>query len=119
MFVEPVPSPRSMGGLRARSRELTDARRNGVKDVRVLIAWLNPVLRGWGNYFRTGNASRKFTQIDHYVQQRLGLFLARRPGVRRYRHKVAGARWPSNGLWGLGLYRLFGTLRSPGGAHAW
>src|SRR2546425_12630061 len=64
-------SPRSMGRLRARIRELTDARRNGVKDVRVLIARLNPVLRGWGNYFRTGNATRKFTQIDHYVWQRL------------------------------------------------
>src|SRR5438309_196327 len=86
MFLQRWPSPRSMGRLRARIRELTDARRNGVKDVRVLIARLNPVLRGWGNYFRTGNATRKFTQIDHYVWQRLGLFLARRRGVRRHRH---------------------------------
>ena len=118
MFLQRWPAPRSMKRLRARIRELTDARHDGVKDVRVVIAWLNPVLRGWGNYFRTGNASRKFTQIDHYVQQRLGLFLARRRGVRRYRHKVAGARWSSNWFWGLGLYRLFGTVRYPGVAHA-
>src|SRR5437870_2043158 len=78
MFLQRWPSPRSMKRLRTRIRELTDARRSGVKDVRVLIARLNPVLRGWGNYFRTGNATRKFTQIDHYVWQRLGLFLARR-----------------------------------------
>ena len=32
-----------------------------------VIADLNPVLRGWGNYFRTGNAAAKFNQIDTYV----------------------------------------------------
>ena len=36
-----------------------------------MIADLNPVLRGWGNYFRTGNAARKFRQVDHYVVWRL------------------------------------------------
>jgi len=117
MFLQRWPSPRSMRRLRARIRELTDARRNGVKDVRVLIARLNPVLRGWGNYFRTGNATRKFTQIDHYVWQRLGLFLARRRGVRRHRH-AAVARWSFDWFWGLGLYRLLGTVRYPDAAHA-
>ncbi|EUA31032.1 group II intron, maturase-specific domain protein [Mycobacterium xenopi 3993] len=28
-------------------------------------------MRGWGNYFRTGNAADKFTQIDRYVWRRL------------------------------------------------
>ena len=116
MFLQRWPSPRSMGRLRARIRELTDARRNGVKDVRVLIARLNPVLRGWGNYFRTGNATRKFTQIDHYVWQRLGLFLARRRGVRRHRHGAV-TRWSFAWFWGLGLYRLLGTIRYPDPAH--
>src|SRR3989475_7770046 len=117
VFLQRWPSPRSMRRLRARIRELTDARRNGVKDVRVLSARLNPVLRGWGNYFRTGNATRKFTQIDHYVWQRLGLFLARRRGVRRHRH-AAVARWSFDWFWGLGLYRLLGTVRYPDAAHA-
>jgi hypothetical protein len=31
------------------------------KDVKQIIAELNPVLRGWGNYFRTGNADRSST----------------------------------------------------------
>ena len=116
MYVQRWPSPRSMKRVRARIRELTDARHNGVKDVRVVIARLNPVLRGWGNYFRTGNATRKFNQIDHYVRQRLGLFLARRRGVRN-RHGAV-ARWSFDWFWGLGLHRLFGTVRYPGAAHA-
>ena len=28
-----------------------------------MIAELNPILRGWGNYFRTGDAADKFTQV--------------------------------------------------------
>jgi hypothetical protein len=36
-----------------------------------IIGDLNPVLRGWGNYFCTGNASRKFNQLDEYVYDRL------------------------------------------------
>jgi RNA-directed DNA polymerase len=116
MYLQRWPAPRSMKRLRARIRELTDARHNGVKDVRVLIARLNLVLRGWGNYFRTGNATLKFNQIDHYVRQRLGLFLARRRGL-RHRHGAV-TRWPFEWFWGLGLYRLFGTVRYPGVAHA-
>ena len=40
-------------------------------DIRDVIAELNPILRGWGNYFRTGNAATKFRQIDWYVVWRL------------------------------------------------
>src|SRR5437867_12822819 len=47
MFLQRWPSPRSMRRVRARIRELTDARHDGVKDVRALIARLNAVLRGW------------------------------------------------------------------------
>jgi len=42
------PSKRSMRRVRTRVEELTDSRRNGVKDVEVLSHDLNPVLRGWG-----------------------------------------------------------------------
>jgi group II intron reverse transcriptase/maturase len=116
LFLQRWPSPRSMKRLRARIRALTDARHSGVKDVRVLIARLNPVLRGWGNYFRTGNATLKFNQMDHYVRQRLGLFLARRRGYQD-RHGAV-SRWSADWFWGLGLHRLFGTVRYPGAAHA-
>jgi len=44
------PSARSMKKVRQRVKELTGHNRNGVKDVRVLISDLNPILRGWGNY---------------------------------------------------------------------
>ena len=105
------PSARSMKRVRARVKELTGRNRNGVRDVRVLIRDLNPVLRGWGNYFRTGNAADKFRQIDRYVVDRLWRFLVKRQGRNLRPGHVE--RWTEDWLNGLGLYRLRGTIRYP------
>jgi RNA-directed DNA polymerase len=109
------PSQRAMKRIRARIKALTDRRRRaGIKDLREVIAELNPVLRGWGNYFRTGNAANKFQQIDRYVTWRLRRLLIKRKG----RHLRPGdlERWTNDWLWGLGLHRLLGTIRYPGTA---
>jgi RNA-directed DNA polymerase len=64
------PSQHSMKRLRAKIKARTGRNRAG-NDLRDLIAELNPILRGWGNYFRTGNSSIKFVQLDRYVDRRL------------------------------------------------
>lgn len=111
------PSPKSMNKIRDRVREITERRRwAGMKDLRQVIAELNPVLRGWGNYFRTGNASIKFQQIDSYVRTRLLRLLQRRGGQRT--SPVRLEEWTWNRLEKLGLHRLVGTIRYPGKAHA-
>lgn len=114
-FLHRWPSNRAMRSIRQRVRELTSRKWNWVKDVRVLIQMLNPILRGWGNYFRTGNAAQKFNQIDTYVWSRLASFLVKRKG----RHLRPG-EWRS---WDRsffvdhhGLHRLRGTVRYPEGA---
>lgn len=105
------PSARSMKRVRQRIKELTGRNRNGVKDIRVLIADLNPILRGWGAYFRTGNAARKFNQLDSYVGRRLGGFLRKRYGRNlRPRHFE---QWTREFFWQHGLHRLRGTVRYP------
>ena len=113
-FLQRWPSTRSMKRVRHRVKELTDRRWLGAKDVRVLIRKLNPVLRGWGNYFRTGNASIKFQQIDAYVWWRLHRFMTKRKG----RNLRAGQadRWTNEFFFALGLHRLIGTVRYPGAA---
>jgi len=106
------PSQRSMQRVRQRVKGLTGRSRNGVRDVRVLIRDLNPVLRGWGSYFRTGNAAKKFNQLDTYVWRRLHRFLVKRQG-RSLRAGQADA-WSRDFFWSLGLHRLRGTVRYPG-----
>ena len=67
-----------MQRVRQRVKELTPRSRCHA-EIRDVIAELNPVLRGWGKYFRTGNAARRFNQLDGYVWQRLrALRLARK-----------------------------------------
>ena len=109
------PGKRAMKRIRATVKALTDRRRRaGMTDVRDVIADLNPVLRGWGNYFRTGNAADKFVQIDRHVAWRLKRLLVKRKG----RNLRAGEaeHWTPEWLWGLGLHRLMGTIRYPGTA---
>ncbi|MGQ0508078.1 MAG: group II intron reverse transcriptase/maturase [Myxococcaceae bacterium] len=110
-FLHRWPSARSLKRLHERVHELTDRRWSGVKDVREIIARLNPLLRGWGNYFRTGNAALKFNQADSYVWRRLRGFLVRRAG----RNLRAGLSetWTRDFFWNLGLHRLRGTVQYP------
>jgi group II intron reverse transcriptase/maturase len=109
-FLQRWPSQRSMQRIRQRVKELTPKTRCHA-DIREVIADLNPVLRGWGNYFRTGNVAKRFNQLDGYVWRRLTAMRVKRKG----RHLRAGevVEWTREYFWGLGLHRLRGTLRYP------
>ncbi len=80
----------------------------------MVVEHLNPVLRGWGAYFRHGNSARKFAQIDSYVHERLAILASSK-------HGLAGAQLGQplqlDWLAPLGVYRLTGTVRYPT-AHA-
>ncbi len=112
------PAPRAMHAIRERIRSLTRRRRwAGMKDIREVIAVLNPVLRGWCNYFRTGNASAKFQALDRFVTERLLRLLAHRGGQRRKPWNPRG--WSHQRLVeDFGLFKLLGTIQYPGGVHA-
>jgi RNA-directed DNA polymerase len=108
------PSQRAMKRIRAKVKAKTGRNRTAVPDVRVVIDELNPVLRGWGNYFRTGNAATKFNEIDRYVAWRLKRLMVKRHG----RNLRAGQaeRWTRHWFRELGLHQLMGTIRYPGTA---
>lgn len=111
-FLQRQPSQRSMKRVRQRVKERTGRGRSGVSDVRVLVAELNPILRGWGNYFRTGNAASKFNQVDDYVRSRLRTFLVKRKG-RNLRPGEAAA-WTHDFFHQQhGLHRLRGSVKYP------
>jgi len=104
------PSQRAMKRLRDKVRARTRRNRVGT-DIRDVIADLNPILRGWGNYFRTGNAADKFIQIDRYVVWRLFRLMVKKRG----RNLRAGQadQWTAEWFNGHGLHRLRGTIRYP------
>jgi len=110
-FLQRWPGQRAMTRVRARVRELTNSRRCR-EDLRTVIADVNPVLRGWGQYFRTGNAATRFVQLDTYVEMRLRRLLVRRAGSRLRAGRAQAWRRPF--FEALGLYRLRGTIQYPG-----
>jgi RNA-directed DNA polymerase len=105
------PSQLAMKRLRDKIRARTGRNRVGVKDIREVIADLNPLLRGWGNYFRTGNAADKFIQVGRHVAGRLKRLMIKKRG-RNLRAGQAGG-WTREWFEGQGLYRLSGTVRYP------
>jgi hypothetical protein len=90
-------------------KEITAPRWRLKQPIGALLAELNPVLRGWGNYFRWGNSARKFSRIDSYVQERLALFDSKK-------RQKSGRRWDEvhtyDWVTKLGVHRLVGTIRS-------
>jgi RNA-directed DNA polymerase len=110
-YLQNWPGRMAMNRVRARVRELTPRRRCH-RDVRRVIAEPNPVLRGWGQYFQTGNAADPFIDVDGYVVKRLRSLRIERAG----RSLRAGQtqRRDSDYFESLGLHRLRGTFPHPG-----
>ena len=106
-FMQRWPSPKARQKLRDRVREIT--KRHYGKEVKQLIVELNPVLRGWGNYFRTGNADREFHQMDIFVVKSFRRWQYRRGGQRATKRPSV----TSTQLYGMGLHRLMGTVQYP------
>jgi RNA-directed DNA polymerase len=109
-FLHRWPSQRAMKRIRQRVKDLTPHGRCHA-DIREVIADLNPVLRGWGEYFRTGNAARRFNQLDRYVWRRLRALRLERKGRNLRRGDLK--RWTYESFYALGLHRLRGTVRYP------
>jgi RNA-directed DNA polymerase len=105
-YLQRWPSRRAMQRIRARVKAITAPRHRLPEPVKPIVTELNAVLRGWGAYFRVGNASRQFVQIDSYVYERLALFLSKKTGR-------SGRRWKIHTrdfFRALGVYHLSGTV---------
>ena len=67
--------------IRARIRGMTG--RRPVK-VTQIIEEINPVLRGWMNYFRVGNSSKTLSAVQQYAVKRIRRFIRKNKGKRGY-----------------------------------
>jgi RNA-directed DNA polymerase len=104
------PSQRSMKRARQRVKALTGRSQVGM-ELKAVIGRLNLFLRGWGNYFRTGNAANKFVSLDRYLAWRLKRLLIKKRG-RNLRAGQAG-KWTRTWFHDQGLHKLMGTIRYP------
>ena len=97
-----VPQKQREASLRERIREILN-RRTGRRSPPEVVAEVNRVLRGWGNYFHYGNSQPAMRRANQFVKQRLRKWLMRR----RQRRGPGYSQYPAKKLYGqLGLYRL-------------
>jgi RNA-directed DNA polymerase len=114
-YMNKWPSPRAMKAIRQKVKDTVGSRHVLTNSLNDCIRALNPVLRGWAQYFRSGNAARQFAKVDEYVYLRLALF---EQAKHQWHHRNwSGPRLPQL-LKESGLYRLTGTVRYSASAHA-
>src|SRR4051794_19298347 len=68
-YVYTWPSKKSLTSITAKVRTLT--RRNRHRTLADLLRQVNPVLRGWCNYFKHGVSKRTFSYVDHFAWWRI------------------------------------------------
>ena len=83
------PSKKALASVTAKVRSLT--RRHKHRTLADLLRAVNPLLRGWCNYFRHGVSSRTFGYVDHFAWWRIVGWLRKRHdglnwGTLRRRH---------------------------------
>lgn len=91
------PSKESVQTVRDKIREVWHHHR-GTSTASV-IGTLNPIIRGWANYFRIGVASQIFRDLDNWMFHRERQYA-------NHRHPAKSARWKAKRYWGkFNVYR--------------
>jgi group II intron reverse transcriptase/maturase len=101
------PRPRALASFKDRVRSST--RRKAPVSMTQMIEQLNPLLRGWGNYYAMGDVVKLFENLDAWIRMRLR-------SKARSRFKARGAvdniKWPNRAFDDLGLVRLEHLVRA-------
>lgn len=83
-------------------------RRARSQPVEQVISQINPILRGWVNYFAIGHASRCFTYVQNWVEKKIRRHLMRA----RQRQGFGWNRWSRRWLYThLGLFNAYRVRR--------
>jgi RNA-directed DNA polymerase len=94
-----VPREKSVTRFKDQIRNLTQ--RRAPVTLRDMIEVINPIIRGWGNYYRKANVRKLFHRLDGWIERRLWSFISK-----RWRN-TAWRRYPSSCLIAdFGLVRL-------------
>ncbi len=79
-------------------------------NIQIVLAKLNPIIRGWANYFRVGIAKRSFARLDNFMYEKERKFVKRK-------HSAKPKVWQQKKYWGkLNLskidYWVFGNKQT-------
>jgi len=101
-----TPKLKKRGALLGKLREVFQRYRS--QQVRKVVQNINPILRGWVNYFRVGNASRCFQYVRRWVELKIRRHMMRA----KKRTGFGWKRWSTEWIHRtLGLFNDYRVLR--------
>jgi RNA-directed DNA polymerase len=81
-----------MKAVRKKIHESTERKRLSETPEEVIQS-LNPIIRGWRNYFRCGNSTEKMQQLDLHVWLRIRRWVRLRKGLRGHWNESVFETW--------------------------
>ena len=82
-----MPSKKAMKKVKDAIRVIT-CRKSTYEGLEQKVEKLNPLIRGWRNYFQHGNSTKRFKQLDEYVWMKLWRRVYYRRKQKKYREHV-------------------------------
>src|SRR5262249_25375001 len=83
-----------------------------------LIATINPILRGWVNYFSSGHSSQCFSSLRNWVEMKIRRHLAKAQQRRGFGWKRWNRKWLYDTLGLFNDYRVKYVVPRPTAAPA-
>jgi RNA-directed DNA polymerase len=97
--------PRMQTLTRFKEKVRLATRRQQGRNVQEVIRLLNPVLRGFGNYYLRANVKSLFVKLDEWIRMRIRCFMEKKRAVKHQNRRIPNALLEQMGLLSLtGLY---------------
>ena len=90
------PRKKALNKFKDKVREIT--RRQQPWPVDMIIGKLNPVIRGWGNYFGKGNVKKLFRHLDEWIRMRIRSFMEGKKALINQNKRIPTAILRQKGL---------------------
>ena len=85
------PSKESISKVKTKLREQWRSLKN--KDVKIITRRLNPIIKGWANYYRSVVSSKTFVALDTFQFQRATRYV-------NHKHPKKSKKWKRKKYWG-------------------
>lgn len=93
------PKDNSIDSFKDRVRYVT--RRHQPRKLIEVFNYLNPVIRGWGNYFKVGSVRNLYVELDAWIRMRIRSFLEKKKAVGYKNQKIPNWKLKAQGLMSL------------------
>lgn len=90
------PRKKALKKFKNKVRKIT--RRQRIGTLEIVLAEINPVIRGWGHYFKYGNVKTLFKKLDEWIRMRIRAFMEKKKATMNQNYRISNAFFREEGL---------------------